>query len=341
MRGRTLVGLTLGLSMIAAACGGDEPGAQAVVPAGSTTAELPFSEAEPDFVARAGDGEVADELAPSQETAETVPRPDTPGPCAAGDLHVWTAQVVLGERSADAVVRVRNAGDRWCEADLSASPQIDPAAEPDVWLEPGEWADLVIGPSGDDCDEPSLVTLATVDVNGTPVDIPTSALMRCGWQVTAFFPNETADSPCGANDLEVAVLEAHVLVRNADFRPCVLGELVSVTRAAVVPRGDAPAASALPVLTTLAGGDVVAFAYEAPGDAACTAPAAEYLLSFTTAGDVPFDGVACDSSFVGGSGTPYFGVRGAPFDVAPGEALDVDAALLALDPFGLRAAGGG
>ena len=100
----------------------------------------------------------AKDLAPSQIAAPTVAPPDVPPSCELADLDLWTAQVVVGERSADAVIRVLNQGAAWCEPDIYASPQIDPLIEPDVWLERGGWADLVVGPSGEGCDDPAMVS---------------------------------------------------------------------------------------------------------------------------------------------------------------------------------------
>ena len=83
-----------------------------------------------------------------------------------GGLATWTAQVIVAEASADAVVRIRNDGDLRCEVSVSGSPLIDPMMEPDVWLEPGVWADLVVGQSGDECLAPEVINVVAINVNG-------------------------------------------------------------------------------------------------------------------------------------------------------------------------------
>jgi hypothetical protein len=137
----------------------------------------------------------ATELAPSQITAETVPAPELPPPCEIADLVLWTAQMIVAADSADALIRVRNDGDVRCEVNVSGSPNIDPLMEPDVWLDPDGWADLIVGQTGEECLAPAPVTLAEVDINGTNLVVPTSIVAMCGWRLTALYPNSRRSAP--------------------------------------------------------------------------------------------------------------------------------------------------
>lgn len=272
-----------------------------------------------------GRGEPTADLAPSQISAETVPAPDTPGPCRLAELELWTAQVVVGETSADAIVRVRNVGDVWCEPDISGSRSIDPAVEPDVWLRPGEWADLVAGQSGEGCATPRAVDAVRVAVDGDEAVVPTAMVAECGWWLTAFYPVDPATAPCEPAELETAPVTGAVVVRNASFRSCRLGELVAVAAegAAIVPRAD----DGLRILD-LAAGDVVAFARASGQAGDCTGGSG--ILTFADAGAVEVAGIGCEARYELGPGRPWFGDP----DLGPltgDESLDV--ALARLDPF--------
>jgi hypothetical protein len=260
-----------------------------------------------------------DDLAPSQITAQTVTPPDTPPRCDPGVVTVWTAQAVLGEATADAVLRVRNDGGVWCEVDVTGSRSVDPMMEPDVWLEPGAWADLVVGSSGDGCGERSVVESATVDVNGAQVDVETAAVVGCGWQLTAFHPNDVTDDSCAA--LDVVAVDGAVVVRNGDVMPCRLGALVSVAG-----EGVAAAVASEPAVAVrvLAGGDVVAFEVLEHGDG-CSHRPVELLFDSGATAEVSLDG--CSIEIFAGSPQPWIGGPGSPI------ADDPMALLLALDPF--------
>ena len=107
---------------------------------------------------------VATDLAPSQVIASTVPTPDMPGQCVLDDLRLWTSQVRVGAQTVDAVIRIRNVADTWCEADVGRSPLLDPSIEPDVRLDPAGQADLVIGQQADDCQDPTVLSVVQVGV---------------------------------------------------------------------------------------------------------------------------------------------------------------------------------
>ncbi len=235
----------------------------------------------------------------------------------------------VAETSADAVVRVRNTGDVWCEPDISGSPLIDPAIEPDVWLDPGGWADLVVGQSGRECFDPAIVSDAEIDIHGEAVVVPTSAIAMCGWRLTAFFPNDVATDPC--DQLDSVTVTGAVLVRNASFAPCVLGELVAVEGkgASTTPRVDVD----VPMVVDLAGGDVVALPFAVDPILDCDSATGEGALTFEGAGTVEVEAIACGSEFELGAARPWYGTENGPLAALDPESFDLDLALAALDPF--------
>jgi hypothetical protein len=257
----------------------------------------------------------AEELAPSQLSSPTAPPPDTPPPCDPADLSLWTARVEVRDHEADAVVRVRNDGAVWCEVDVSASPSVDPLMEPDVWLEPGAWADLLVGPGRDPCADPAIVTAVDVDVNGTPVVVPTAAVVRCGWQLVAFYPTEVSADPC--DDLALAVVDAAVVIRNSGPAACRLGSLVSVDGEPAV---DDPGAGEIAV-PVLAPGDVVAVPIRTAAGAA-----RPVTLGFDSGVAVEV-ALALAEPVAGGAPGPWIGGPGAP------TADDPAVLMAALDPF--------
>jgi hypothetical protein len=258
------------------------------------------------------DGSVAVDLAPSQLTENTVARPATPEPCVVDDLEFWTAQVQLGTTSADAVIRVRNAGTDWCEADVGSSPLIDPDLEFDVWFDPGAWADLVVGH-------------AQIDVNGEKVVVPTAAIASCGWRLTAFFPNDVADDPCTSDQIEFAVRDRALLVHNISTAACTLGDVVPTGISAPAP--DTPRAG--PSIVDLARGDIVAF--DLIDDASCGEPGVE----FASAGSFPVGTPDC-ITVRSGPGRPYFGSDIGPLAASvaePIQSMDIGVLLASMDPF--------
>lgn len=262
-----------------------------------------------------------EDLAPSQLTAPTAAPPDTPPPCDPDALTIWTAQVITGDGWADAVLRVRNDGDVWCEVDVAGSPSIDPAMEPDVWLDPGSWADLVLGPPDGDCEAPAIVALAHIDLNGVTVVVETAAVVPCGWRLTSFFPNDVSDEPC--SDLDVAAVAGAIVVRNASFLPCRLGALVSASGADVTTVPIEPEV-ATPLL---AGGDLVAFELTAEG--VCDERPVDLVFDSGVTVEVPLGG--CTVSVGSGAPQPWIGGPGSPAADDPAGLID------ALDPFADRA----
>jgi hypothetical protein len=308
-----------------AACGsgdaGDGTAAGDTTPGGTATTSapvtLPLAEHfldEPDVTT------VATDLAPSQTAASTVPDPLAPDRCGADAVEMWTAQVTAD--GSTAVIRMRNVGETWCDIDIGRSPRIDPAIEPDVWLQPGETADLVVGPNTSECADPEVVDRVQVAVLDESMLVPT-VLVTCGWWLTALYPNDVATEPCDLADLEVAVTAA-VVVRNASATPCRMGGLEAVDGAEVVARSEGPTE-----ITQLHPGDVASFGRLA-GDP-CQG-ANTVVLTDELVGRLEVPGVFCTIVFELGPAAPWFGTR---FGPGPGDTGDASAESVidALDPF--------
>lgn len=319
-RRRVPAALALG-SIVVAGCGSSasESSTDTQIAATSepaATSTLPLAD---HFLGEPDETTVATDLAPSQTADSTVPEPPTPDACGADAVEMWTAQVAAD--GSTAVIRMRNDSDRWCDVDIGRSPRIDPAIEPDVWLQPGETADLVVGPSTSDCAEPDVVDRVQVAVLDDSVLVPT-VLVTCGWWLTAIYPNDVPTEPCDPADLEVAVT-ASIVVRSASAMPCRLGGLVAVEGAEVVPTSDSS-----PRVLELLPGDVVAFG--GPSGDPCQGTNTVVLVD-GLAGRLEVPEVFCAIVFELGPGTPWFGTEvGPPHGV---DGLDPNEVVEALDPF--------
>jgi hypothetical protein len=280
---------------------------------------------------------MATSLTPSQLTGSTVVRPETPPPCDPGEVALWTARADIVDTLATGIVRVRNDGPVWCEVDLSGSPKLDRAAEPDLWLEPGAWGELWIGESDKTrCDVPQAVRLAQVRVGGTDQVIATAAVVSCDWAVTALYGLETPDAACEPSAIEVARVLDELVVRNGGPVACILGRLGDVDGGAtmsVQPQG--------PAVESLAPGDVASFRIRFDDDGACDP--VELLLRFEVGDGGGFevaygDGSTCDVIALGHAEAYFDGPDGplAGFPSPLGDRLDD--ALTAVDPFGDRVA---
>ncbi len=275
----------------------------------------------------------SDELAPSQITASTVAAPTTPGPCSLAKLEMWTAQVTIADDTADATIRLLNLADEVCEVDVTGSMWLDPAIEPNVWIDPGGWADLVVGQSGQKCLSPELVTLAEFNILGDTVVVPTAAITSCGWELTAFFPNDLATQPC--DQLDTATVEGFVLIHNAGFDSCVLGELTAVDghSAAMTARLEASNPSEALGVVDLAPGDVVAIPYTMVDGVSCDTETGPGSMTFDAAGIVPVEMIACGSLYELGAARPWFSDPNGPLVSFDPEQFDLATALAALAPF--------
>lgn len=311
--------LLVAASLVLAGCSDDEPAHEGGSAANSSTV-------------------IATDLAPSQIAAATVPEPTKPPPCDPADLDLWTAQVVVADTTADAVIRIRNNGSDWCKADIGRSRFVDPLVEPDVWLDSGATADLVVGQADTGCDDPMPVSVIPVAVGDSEVAVP-SALLACEWWLTAFHPNEPAVERCDRGQLDVVVVDAAVLVRNSSTRPCLLDRVTDVIDA-----GTGAADGADPDADTGAvdgdvDGDVVDVRQVLPGDVVafgrrlrtpCGGPPRPVVLVGNAVGEL--DAVPCRLVFEPGFGRPWYGSPDGPAD-----SFDVPSVLAsvlaALDPF--------
>lgn len=318
--------------VVAVGCSAGDDGATNVAVGSGSATTLPLAETaldDPEEIT------VASVLAPSQVTASTAAPPPTPPACRAADVELWTAAVRpsadSGATTVDAVIRVRNVSDSWCEPDIGRSPRLDPRIEPDVWLQPGDTADLVVGQEVGSCDDPSLVSSVQVGIGDESVVVP-SAVVTCGWWLTAFYPNDAASEPCAAGDLEAVATDRTVVVRNASARPCRLAAPTAVD-GEPLPEASAAGAATVDVFP----GDVVAIGHL--GDSRCDGVVPRILrfgASDGTAGDVDVAAVPCALVLDSSVPRPWYGMPDGPT-----VSIDTDGYLAdvldALDPFGSSA----
>lgn len=317
------------IPVLAVGCsaGGDGAAEVAVGPASATT--LPLAETaldDPEEIT------VASVLAPSQIAASTAVPPPTPPACTAADLELRTAAIRPtpagpGETTIDAVIRVRNVSDTWCEPDIGRSPRLDPRIEPDVWLQPGDTADLVVGQEAEPCVDPSLVTSVQVGVGDESVVVP-SVVVTCGWWLTAFYPNDAVTEPCDVGDLEVIATARAVVARNGGSRPCRLAGPTAVDGEAFRPSAaDTASVDVFP-------GDVVAIGRV--GDTVCDG-VVRRSLRFGASGDASADvdvvAVPCELVFDSTAPRSWYGaIDGPTASITTDD--DLADVLDALDPFG-------
>lgn len=271
-------------------------------------------------VAPAADAPMSTGLTESPRTASTIERPNTPPSCDPGDVTIWTARTEITSGSASAVIRVRNDGSIRCEVDIASSERVDRFIEPNVWLEPGDGADLVVGDNGLGCSSPRRVLEVELVINESSRTVPTSAVVPCDWMLAAFYPAETPAVPCEPAALDMVRVDDEIVIRNGSVAGCVLGEVVAVDGAGLAPPadGDRP-------IDWLAGGDVVALPV---GSDAPDCDRMELVVRFTS-GAIVVEGSTCD---VIGAATAYYdGERGPLGSFGPGD--DVDDVIAALDPF--------
>jgi hypothetical protein len=86
------------------------------------------------------------------------------------------------------VVTITNGGDEWCEANVQRSPGVDPLMEPDVWLDPGASARLLVDVETRICVAPIDVDAIDLDVNGVSVAVSVAPMRVCILTLTALFP---------------------------------------------------------------------------------------------------------------------------------------------------------
>lgn len=125
------------------------------------------------------------ELAPSQTTPDTVAAPSAPPPCAVDALRFTAASPLVDD---GLVVQIENTGAAQCLADLASSPLVDPLMEPDVWLDPGELAEVTVAVDTASCSAPAPVHSLGLVVNGTPLAVEIEPIDACTLTLTALYP---------------------------------------------------------------------------------------------------------------------------------------------------------
>ena len=267
---------------------------------------------------------VATDLAPSQVIASTVPAPEMPGQCVLDDLRLWTSQVHVGARTVDAVIRIRHVAPTWCEADVGRSPLLDPSIEPDVRLDPGGEADLVIGQQADDCQEPAALSVVQIGVGSESALVPT-ALVTCGWWLETLAPLETPEQRCDPSDLETRSTGSAIVIRTTG-PPCALGGVESVVDA---PVDDHPTPTT-PVVVLYPGDIAMIAATTGP---TCGDEPRSASLTFTGTGQVVVEEVPCDMRFWFGPVRSWFGTEFDPLADPAVRDMSSGSWVEALDPF--------
>lgn len=133
--------------------------------------------------------ESATELAPSQISAATAPEPAGIPACDVGDLTFESAPEPV-DGVAAAVIRIGSQAGVRCEVDVFESPLVDPLMEPDVWIEPGGVAELLVEHADSTCDAPGPVAVVELRVNDVDVDVPVNVESTCGLALTAIYAVE-------------------------------------------------------------------------------------------------------------------------------------------------------
>ena len=217
------------------------------------------------FALAAGIAAVAVESGPelAAPSLATVPAPERPPDCHPSMLSVWTSRVAAG--ATHVVLRLRNDGEVLCEADLRGTPDLHPLVEPDVWIEPGGSAELVLGPSGQNCLRPEVVSEAGMLVGSVPVRVPTLMVAACGWAYRALYPVEPPDQPCVG--LVTIRVSGAVLVLNQTDAACSIGPVRSVDGSATTAVASVDGLGTR--VRTLQPGDVAGFVVR--GDHPCQA----------------------------------------------------------------------
>jgi len=131
---------------------------------------------------------VAEELAPSQIAAPTVPPPTQPDWCDPDDVGVEVVEPGDGVGQPDQIIDLVNEGVRECDVDISATGGAAVEMEPSVRLTPGGVGHVWVE-GQDDCDE----TLADpevrlwLDINGDDRPVDLIFISPCGVELVAFF----------------------------------------------------------------------------------------------------------------------------------------------------------
>ena len=115
----------------------------------------------------------------------TVAAPEAPPPC---DVEELTFSA-----SGATAIRIRNDAPARCEVDVFESELADPLMEPNVWLDAGAEAEVLVDETGATCDAPTAITSIELVVNHRPVEVPISIPPTCGVMLSAIYQVDPAE----------------------------------------------------------------------------------------------------------------------------------------------------
>ena len=117
-------------------------------------------------------------------TANTVAAPEAPSPCDVGELTFTAPEATA--------IRIRNDAAVQCEVDVFESELADPLMEPNVWLDAGAEAEVLVDETDTTCASPTAITSIELVVNTRPVAVPISIPATCGVVLSAIYQVDPA-----------------------------------------------------------------------------------------------------------------------------------------------------
>jgi hypothetical protein len=90
-------------------------------------------------------------------------------------------------------IRIRNEARVQCEVDVFESELADPLMEPNVWLDAGTEAEVLVEEADATCDAPLPITSIDLVVNGRAVEVPVSIPPTCGVLLSAIYQVDPAE----------------------------------------------------------------------------------------------------------------------------------------------------
>jgi hypothetical protein len=122
------------------------------------------------------------EPAPSATSPSTVAHPAEPPLCEVDALTFSATDA--------GAIRIRNESTALCEVDVFESELADPLMEPNVWLDPGTEAEVLVEDANAACDAPVPIASIELVVNGRAVEVAVSIPPTCGVALTAIYQVE-------------------------------------------------------------------------------------------------------------------------------------------------------
>ncbi len=123
--------------------------------------------------------------APSVAGSSTVAAPEAPPLCDVDALAFSAPNA--------GAIRIRNEATVQCEVDVFESELADPLMEPNVWLDPGTEAEVLVEDANATCDAPLAIGSIELVVNGRTVAVPVSIPPTCGVMLSAIYQVEPAE----------------------------------------------------------------------------------------------------------------------------------------------------